>query len=62
MTDTLIIRDPADTLVIEDDTVESIRFDDAPGPPGRSITVHWSTQPPTPGDGAVGDLWIVTAE
>jgi hypothetical protein len=29
------------------------------GPQGASVTVHWSTVPPNPGDGNVGDIWVV---
>lgn len=30
------------------------------GPAGTSVSVHWSTNPPSPSDGNVGDLWVVT--
>lgn len=50
MTETVIIRDPdPDVLLV----------DDAPGPAGRSITVHWDTEAPAPAEGDVGDLWVV---
>lgn len=30
-----------------------------PGDAGQSIEVHWDTVPPLPGQGNVGDLWVV---
>lgn len=50
----------SDTIVIRDTDTDTVLVDDAPGPPGRAVVVHWATEPPTASDGAVGDLWVVT--
>lgn len=31
----------------------------ATGDPGQSVAVHWSSSPPLPGQGNVGDIWVV---
>lgn len=33
----------------------------ATGPAGQSVTVHLDTVPPLPGQGNVGDIWVVVA-
>lgn len=49
---------------VDDDEVTSLRMgngvDRWTALPVRTVTVHWSTEPPTATDGNVGDLWAVT--
>ena len=46
---------------VDDDEITSLRMgngvDHWTDLPVRTVTVHWSTVPPQPSDGNVGDLW-----
>lgn len=49
----VIVENVAETII---EVIES-----PPGPPGTDgPSVYWDTEPPTPGDGNLGDFWVVT--
>lgn len=53
-------------VAVDGGAVQSVRVGNGVDPwsdlPELGGRTHWSNEPPTPADGDVGDLWVVTSE